>query len=74
MHKPVAVSQVQFFDKVICPWCHDRFDGLDSAENCGVPTGAVLGRFRPDSAETCDGWDQVFFHCSKVFFQFHFES
>ena len=38
----------------MCPWWNDRFDGLDSAENCGVPTGAVLGRFRPDSAETRD--------------------
>ena len=60
VHKPLAVSQVQFLDKVICPWWYDSIDGLDSAENCGVPTGAVLGRFRPDSAEPRDDWDQVF--------------
>ena len=52
--KPAAIPQVQFLDKVICPWWNDRFDGLDGAEKCRVPTGAVLGRFGPDSAETRD--------------------
>ena len=31
--KPVAIPQVQFLDKVICPWLNDRFHGLDNAEN-----------------------------------------
>ena len=29
----LQAPQVQFLDKVICPWLNDRFHGLDSAEN-----------------------------------------
>ena len=59
MLKPVVTPQVQFLDRllrlldkargdstgaVLGQGANDRLDGLDSAENCGIPTGAVLGQ------------------------------
>ena len=53
VHKPVAIPQVQFLNKVIRSSLLRLVPIFQTAQKTvEIPTGAVLGRFRPDSADT----------------------
>ena len=53
--KPVAISQVQFLVTVYMPVVVASVaDGQTAQKTVEIPTNAVLGRFRPDGADTRD--------------------
>ena len=56
VHKPVAIPQVQFLDKVICP-------SLCFWSDCGDSQVALLGQGRADFLSWCRGrfpWSRLF--------------